>query len=145
LETFVKEETTVGYSRIKNGKEHNAFSDASPIIVSPSENVRYNKHIVLLTDRGTYSAGSMLTSACKALENVTVMGDSTGGGLGLPNGGQLPNGWTYRFSITQTLNLDKSEAWEQGVPPDVEIDINWENRETDEILEKAIYYLNNNV
>jgi C-terminal processing protease CtpA/Prc len=52
------------------------------------------------------------------LDNVILVGDTTGGGLGMPNGGQLPNGWTYRFSVTQTLDLNGNN-WENGVPPDV--------------------------
>ena len=46
------------------------------------------------------------------------MGDTTGGGLGLPTCGTLPNGWVYRFSITRTLALDGCN-YENGVPPDI--------------------------
>ena len=74
----------------------------------------------MLTDRGTYSSGSFFTLMAKAIPNMMVMGDTTGGGLGLPNGGQLPNGWTYRCSITQTLDVD-SNNYENGVPPDVRV------------------------
>ena len=34
----------------------------------------------------------------------------------LTNGGALPNGWTYRFSITRTIALDGGN-YENGVPP----------------------------
>ncbi len=63
---------------------------------------------------------------------------TTGGGLGLPNGGQLPNGWTYRFSITQALTLDKNPNYENGVPPDIRVLFNWKDLTKDEILERAI-------
>ena len=51
---------------------------------------------------------------------ATNVGDTTGGGLGLPNGGELPNGWTYRFSITRTLD-NNDNNYENGMPPDVTV------------------------
>ena len=40
-----------------------------------------------------------------AYDNMFCVGDTTGGGLGMPNGGELPNGWRYRFSVTRTLGI----------------------------------------
>jgi len=107
LSRFVEEETLLYYSRIKTGTAHNDFSEPEPVYVSPHQGIRYTNKVVVLVDRGTYSAGSLTSLGTKALPNMILMGDTTGGGLGLPNGGQLPNGWTYRFSITQALTLDK--------------------------------------
>jgi C-terminal processing protease CtpA/Prc len=69
---------------------------------------------------------------------MVLLGDTTGGGLGMPNGGQLPNGWTYRFSVTQSLTLGKSPAYENGVPPDIHVSFDWNVLSTDEILEQGI-------
>jgi C-terminal processing protease CtpA/Prc len=138
LSRFVKSETLVYYSRIKNGKGHNNFSEASGAYVKPHNGVRYTKNIIVLTDRGTYSSGSLLALGAKALSNISLVGDTTGGGLGIPNGGQLPNGWTYRFSITQTLTLDKEPHYENGVPPDIMVHFDWNDLSKDEILEVAI-------
>jgi hypothetical protein len=138
LSRFVNTETLVYYSRIKADTAHNHFSDASGAYVQPHNGIRYAKDVVVLTDRGTYSSGSLLAVATKALPHVSLVGDTTGGGLGLPNGGQLPNGWTYRFSITQTLTLDKRPDYENGVPPDVMVQFDWNDLNTDEILEMAI-------
>lgn len=138
LSRLVDTETLVNYSRIKNGPAHDAFSEAKPVNVKPYDGIRYTKKVAILTDRGTYSAGSFTALATKALSNVVLIGDTTGGGLGLPNGGQLPNGWTYRFSITQALTLDKSPDYENGVPPDISVLFDWSDLEKDEILERAI-------
>jgi len=138
LSRFVETETLVYYSRIKEGAEHNDFSDASGAYAQPHDGIRYTKDVIVLTDRGTYSSGSLLAIATKALPNVSLVGDTTGGGLGISNGGQLPNGWTYRFSITQTLTLDKKPDYENGVPPDILIQFDWSDLEKDEILERAI-------
>ena len=40
--------------------------------------------------------------------------------MGLPNGGELPNGWHYRFSITRTIANDGGN-YENGVSPDYRI------------------------
>lgn len=141
LSRFVESKTLVNYSRIKTGLGHNEFSDAKPVYVSPYNGIRYKNKVVVLVDRGTYSAGSFFSLATKALPNMILIGDTTGGGLGLPNGGQLPNGWTYRFSITQALTLDKSPDYENGVPPDIKVLFDWNDLTKDEILERAILEL----
>lgn len=141
LSRFVEQETVVNYSRIKSGPEHNDFSNAEPVYVSPYDGIRYTGKVAVLTDRGTYSAGSFTSLATKALHNMVLIGDTTGGGLGLPNGGQLPNGWTYRFSITQALTLEKSPDYENGVPPDIHVLFNWDDLTKDEILDRAILEL----
>ena len=138
LSRLIDTETLLNYSRIKNGPGHDDFSDPAPVNLTPYEGIRYTKKVAVLTDRGTYSAGSFTSLATKALLNVVLIGDTTGGGLGLPNGGQLPNGWTYRFSITQALTLDKSPGYEMGVPPDIPMLFDWNDLAKDEILERAI-------
>lgn len=138
LSRFINKETLLNYSRIRNGPSHDDFSEAKPVNLSPYDGVRYSKKVMLLVDRGTYSAGSFTALGTKAIPNITLVGDTTGGGLGLPNGGQLPNGWIFRFSITQALTLDKDESYENGVPPDIAAFVDWNNRNKDEVIEKAI-------
>jgi C-terminal processing protease CtpA/Prc len=141
LSRFVETETLLNYSRIKIGVGHNDFSEAQPVYVSPYEGRRYTKKVAVLTDRGTYSAGSFTALATKAIPNLILIGDTTGGGLGLPNGGQLPNGWSYRFSITQALTLDKKPDYENGVPPDIYAIFDWNDLTKDEVIERAILKL----
>ena len=138
LSRFVNSETLIYYSRIKAGVEHDNFSDESGAYIQPHSGVRYSGDVIVLTDRGTYSSGSLFALATKALPNLTLAGDTTGGGLGIPNGGQLPNGWTYRFSITQTLTLDRKPDYENGVPVDLSVQFDWNDLSKDEILEAAI-------
>ncbi len=138
LSRFIEAETLVFHSRIKAGAAHNEFTEASGAYVQPYDGIRYTKDIIVLTDRGTYSSGSLLALATKAIPNISLVGDTTGGGLGMPNGGQLPNGWTYRFSITQTLTLDKKPDYENGVPPEIMVQFDWSDLNRDEILEMAI-------
>lgn len=142
LERFVSTSTIVYYSRIKNGTGINDFSSPKPVLVKPFNGVKYIKPIVVLIDAGTFSSGSLFALATKAIPNITLMGQKTSGGLGMPRGGQLPNGWYYRFSVTQTLDLNRNPNQENGVTPDIEVLMNWQDRTKDEVIEKAILKLN---
>jgi hypothetical protein len=135
---LVDSETLAAYTRIKSGPGHNDFGDLKPLYITPNGNFRYTNKVVVLTDRATFSCGSYMALFSKALPNVVLIGDTTAGGLGAPNGGQLPNGWTYRFSVTQCLTLDKSPDWENGVPPDFHVLFDWNDLTKDEVLERAI-------
>lgn len=141
LSRFVDERTLVYYSRLKNGPEHNDFGAKEPAFVSPSAQKRYTKKVVMLADRGSYSASSFTALAVRSIPNIILMGDTTGGGLGIPNGGQLPNGWNYRFSVTQTLD-PQGNNYEDGVPPEILAQFNWNDLQKDEILERAIQEIN---
>ena len=140
LRRFVKEETIVAQSRIKSGPGKNEFTPLEDAVVTPTRGVRYDEKVMVLVDRGTYSAGSIFSLATKEIPNLVLVGDFTGGGLGAPNGGELPNGWEYRFSITQTLDLNGNN-YENGVPPDIEAFIDWEDRTKDEVIERALLEL----
>jgi C-terminal processing protease CtpA/Prc len=144
LSRFVDEETLVLYSRIKNGPGRNDFSEPEPAYVQPAPGTRYLRPVVVLTDRGTYSSGSFTALAVKAIPNMILMGDTTGGGLGLPNGGQLPNGWTYRFSVSQALDLQMNNEYENGVPPDIVQYMDLTDRSRDEVIDRAVDYILNN-
>lgn len=141
LSRFVEKETTVYASRIKAGPGRNDYSEIQYAHVVPHDGIRYDREVVVLTDRGTYSSGSLFALAVKSIPNMTSVGDTTGGGLGLPNGGQLPNGWTYRFSITQTLSLTGDPSFENGVPSDSTVQFNWNATDRDEIIDAALLIL----
>lgn len=142
LSRFTDKKTIVYYSSIKSGYygiTDSTFSEPVAVFASPAQGTKYLKPVILLTDRGTYSAASFLAVSCLALPNFTIVGDTTGGGLGMPNGGQLPNGWTYRFSVTKTLSVH-GQNFENGVPPDIYMTLLPDHNitGTDNILEKAI-------
>ena len=107
-------------SQHKAGTAHNDFT-APETSYAPSSsclNEPYTKPVAVLIDRGSYSATSIFALCATTYPNMFCMGDTTGGGLGLPNGGELPNGWRYRLSVTRTLALD-GRNYENGVPPDI--------------------------
>lgn len=139
LERFTLNKTLVMYNRTRNGSKREDFGPYEPFYISPSDRTRYlNKPVIVLIDRGSYSATTFFALATKAMNNITLVGDKTGGGGGLPNGGQLPNGWTYRFSITQSYDLNKVNYAEDGVEPDFYSKLEWYNLTKDEIVDFSI-------
>lgn len=119
---FVNETTTGGYICHKTGKGHHDFSAPRPIDIAPFAGLRWQKKAVILSNRRTYSAANSFVMFCKGLPNVTILGDRTGGGSGLPFSSELPNGWSLRLSACpmydRAMNLT-----EQGIEPDVHVDI----------------------
>lgn len=140
-------EVPLYYSRNKTGPGKDDFDEWLPANISP-EGLYYPGRIVVLTDRSCYSATSYFATAMKAvqkLREVKIIGVPTGGGLGAPRGGQLPNGWYYRMSVTQTRSVDGDLDFELGVPPDIYItqDPIDTQKNIDTILEKAIDEIKN--
>jgi hypothetical protein len=138
LGRFTGSKTQVGYSVTRNGPNRNDFSNRENFFITPYSGDKYLKPVIVLVDRGSYSATTFFSLATKAFPNITLMGDTTGGGGGLPNGGQLPNGWSYRFSVSQLLDLNGNNYAEDGVPADIEVAFDWYDLTKDEILERAI-------
>ena len=65
---FINRKTVVGYISHKTGFGHQDFSELYPIEYSPSSRVRYQKPVVVLANRGTFSAGNNFVSVMKALK-----------------------------------------------------------------------------
>ena len=136
---FADEKRFIYSSYLKNGPGHDDFGDPADVYMEPAGAYQYLKPVILLTNRGCYSATSFFTTAMKAFPHVIQVGDTTGGGLGSPAGYELPNGWRYRFSVSRTFTPD-GQNFENGVPPDVTVwmDPQHELDGVDDIMEKAI-------
>lgn len=119
---FFNERTLIGYISHKVGPGHADFSPLFPKYVESSDRVRYQKPVVVLANRGCYSATNEFVSIMKSAPGATVMGDKTGGGSGLPFSSELPNGWSVRFSASPMFNAGK-EHIEFGVEPDIKVDM----------------------
>jgi hypothetical protein len=114
---FCTEKTLVGYIQHKTGSGHSDFSTMEPRYLEPSANIRWQKPVVLLTNRHVFSAANEFTMYMKTLPQVTVVGDQTGGGAGMPLCSSLPNGWVVRFSAVPAYDSEKHST-EFGIAPD---------------------------
>ena len=135
---FTDEKVLVGYMRHKTGKGHNDFSDMDPKYLEPSSRLRWHRPVCLLTNRSVFSAANEFTMYMKALPLVTVVGDRTGGGAGMPFSSSLPNGWSVRFSACPMYDAQR-QTTEFGIDPDYNISLKDENflRGEDTIIEFA--------
>lgn len=139
---FTNEKVLTGYIRHKTGKGHNDFSEPYPIHLEPNDGVRWQKKAVVLTNRRSYSATNDFVNQMRCLPQVTIMGDKTGGGSGMPFTSELPNGWTVRFSASPHFSVDMEQI-EWGIDPDIKVDLSPEDeaRNVDTIIEKARAFL----
>jgi len=136
---FTDERRHVYSRRIKNGPGHNDFSELNKAYVEPGGDNQWTDRVIVLTNRSSYSATNNFVAIMQALPNVTVIGDWTGGGGGTPAGDELPNGWKYRYSSTQTFTPEGFNI-ENGIPPDIRVDISQADklRGRDTILDRAL-------
>ena len=135
---FTDEKVLVGYMRHKTGKGHNDFSDMDPKYLEPSSRLRWHRPVCLLTNRSVFSAANEFTMYMKALPLVTVVGDRTGGGAGMPFSSSLPNGWSVRFSACPMYDAQR-QTTEFGIDPDYNVSLKDEDflRGEDTIIEFA--------
>lgn len=83
---FTNQKTLTGYIQHKTGLGHNDFSQMEPIYLEPSNSIRWQKKVVILTNRRCYSATNDFVNAMRSIEDTEIiqLGDRTGGGSGLP-------------------------------------------------------------
>ena len=143
LERIVNQRTHVYNTAYKTGPKRNDFAETAEVFVEREGNVRYNKPVIVLANRLSYSATNLFVAMCKSIPNITIMGDYSGGGGGVPAGAELPNGWSYGFS-SSILSMPDGFIIEHGVAPDIAIDLvpSDEINGIDTILEKALETLN---
>lgn len=139
---FFNERTLVGYIRYKSGKGHNDFSSPQSMYINPSDRLRYQKTVVVLTNRKCFSAANNFVNVMSYAPNAVIIGDRTGGGSGLPMSSELVNGWSVRFSSSPILNAG-NENTEFGIDPDIKVDMTKEDiaKGLDSIIEAAKEYI----
>ena len=144
---FITERTLAGYMIHKTGPGHNDFDKPFAYYIEPISNghLSWNKPVVVLTNRSTFSAANNFVSIMKHIPNVTIIGSRTGGGSGMPYSSELPNGWGIRFSACSILDANGNTT-EFGVDPTegFALDINTDDLANgrDTILDRAISHIN---
>ena len=135
---FTNEKVLVGYMCHKTGPGHDDFSRSYPVYIEPADGVRWQKPVVVLTNRRSYSATNDFVNSMRQFPLVTTLGDKTGGGSGLPFTSELPCGWGIRFSASPMFD-PLMQQLEFGIDPDVKVDMTVEDmaRGRDTMIERA--------
>ncbi len=143
---FTNERRHVGYIQHKTGPAHDAFSEPVAEYLEPARGVRWQKPVVVLTNRECYSATNTFVRDMMAIPGVVVVGDQTGGGAGLPFSSELPCGWSVRFSACPMLDADRRHT-EHGIAPHVRVGITADDRarHRDTIIETARAIINSSL
>jgi hypothetical protein len=114
---LTEKEVVYALQRFKSGPDRSDFTPWSPLRISPQSGEKYLGKVAVLTNRRSYSTTTFFAQMIKVLPQARLFGDQTGGGGGTPVYAELPNGWTYRFSGSQTADLDEVQL-EFGVEVD---------------------------
>ena len=135
---FTNEKILVGYTSHKTGTGHNDFSEPRAEYIEPSNSIRWQKPVVLLTNRSCYSAANTFVRNMKEMPHVTILGDCTGGGSGLPFSSELPIGWSVRFSASPSYDA-RMQQIEFGIEPDIplSLDESLASQGKDSMIEEA--------
>jgi C-terminal processing protease CtpA/Prc len=114
---FITEELRYARQRYKTGPGRADFTPWADMRVTPHSGEKYLGRVAILTNRRSYSGTTFFAQMMRTLPQARLFGDQTGGGGGIPVFAELPNGWTYRFSGSQAVDLDGAQL-EFGVPVD---------------------------
>ncbi|MCM1336095.1 MAG: S41 family peptidase [Candidatus Amulumruptor caecigallinarius] len=145
---FIDREMLAGYISHKTGPGHNDFSEPYAYHYRPAGDGHYlwGKPVVVLTNRGTFSAANNFVSVMKSIPGVKIVGATTGGGSGMPFNSEIPNGWGVRFSACSVLD-PAGRPTEDGVTPSEGCEVTIAPEQTaqgiDPILDFAIGMLTN--
>ena len=139
---FFAKETLTGYISHKTGIGHADFSKPTEIKTRANENLQWQRPIIILTNRMSFSATNSFVCRMKIAPNAKIVGDKTGGGGGLPMSSEIPNGWMVRFSNSPMFDASMNQI-ELGIDPTVKVDLNPIDVANgyDTIIEKAITLL----
>lgn len=108
-----------GWVRLRNGPKHDDFTDYIEENVSPAGAKKFRGPVYVLTNRRDFSSAEDFVLAMRALQRVTIVGDTTAGASGGPISRELANGWSYELSEWIEYTPGKKTFEGIGLGPDV--------------------------
>lgn len=120
---FQRQDHTIGTVQYRAGPAHSDFGTPITRVVKPRGQLISVK-VIVLAGRGTFSSAEGFLLAMKGVPNITIAGDTSGGGSGNPQSYELVDGWRYNVPrwIERSASGDVIE-W-RGIAPDVVIAAN---------------------
>jgi hypothetical protein len=129
-----------GCEKFKTGPGTNDFS-SSKIYLEPSNSSnKFLKPVAVLTDRYCYSASTTFSYSVNPLEQVTFIGQRTGGGSGGVSDGFLANGWEWALSTSEFIDYQETHL-DNGFEPDISVALDTLDKTQDEVIERALIEL----
>lgn len=137
---FTEVAIEVGYENVKTGPASGDFVP-SYFTMEPTSSVhKYLKPVAVLTDRNSYSATTTFNYCVDPIPTVFTLGQRSGGGSGSFVDGFLANGWTWQLSVTEFIDA-QGRNLDDGVDPDIPVELDINDTSKDEIIERAILEL----
>ena len=118
---FVPDSRIYKQVRSREGPNYDDFGAWIPEYLSPADPIVFEHPIVILTNRGCYSAAESFVLMMKTLPQTVVVGDTTGGATGNPIAIHLPNGWRYTVPTLQATSVDGQLIEDLGIVPDIRV------------------------
>ncbi len=87
--------------------------------IQPRGPYQYTKPVVVLINGASFSATELFATMMSQLSNVTLVGDTTGGGGGNQGFYSLPSGRQIRISNLDIRRYDNQPIEWNGVPPNI--------------------------
>jgi hypothetical protein len=138
---FLDEAAVYRRIRYKAGPGHEDFGPELTTTVSPQGAQRFTGPVVVLQNRGVFSAAEDFVLAMRTRADVTFIGDTTGGGSGNPLARELPNGWILAVPRWRQFTPDGRVYEGIGLAPDLFASTQDPASGEDRILERAIQFL----
>lgn len=141
---FIDKPIIGSYTTYKTGPGHDDFSEPYAVEYKPSKYTPWQKPVIILTNRSSFSATNDFVAVMKQLPHVRVVGARTGGGGGMPFTYDLPIGWTVRLSVAPSYDINM-QSIEGGIDPSEGCKVTALDYQlaqgVDRILDYAIYLL----
>lgn len=120
-ERFYDADRTAGYVQYRNGPRHSDLTPLTATTLSPRGPWQFSKPVLVLSGRGCFSSTEDFLSAMQVLPNVTIAGDTSGGGSGNPETDALGGGWTYTIPRWLAYTAGKQIVEWRGIAPAVHV------------------------
>ena len=140
---FADQRHVHSYVQYRSGPAHDDFTAPAARYVEPAGIETFAGPVAVLTNRRCFSACESFLLAMDALPNTTVVGDTTGGGLGNPLYRELQNGWSFRVPVWLQTTPEGKALEGTGFPPHHPVHMTDADREQDRdtILDTALEVL----
>jgi len=129
-----------GFERFKTGPSVDDFSDSKIYLHETKSSNKFLKPVMVLIDRNCYSASTTFAYSVNPLDNITFIGQRTGGGSGSVADGYLANGWKWSLSTSEFIDHNNKHL-DDGFDPDIKVALDTIDKTKDEVIERALIEL----